>query len=809
MDNSHEFSEASRKTSETLLTIAKSKELRDLSRLSLPEIEAVVDQVARAIPAGNVPGMILSGLARLSGRRLPLETVKRDIDLLFKGVEQVLDQAVYTAFFAGPASIIWGYQNLLRLMGKHPEDAFPEGTWQFYIDYAMREDTARHANETQGFDGLLSQHQIDLSHVDRMTAWVMTAIHTLHQFDDLLENEWRERVFTNVLRELTQDDTGAARYTDLYHEWELQRPYGREADSEPTETYPAYRRRKFDDFLEVAMQDIQPETRREWAERIDAAKQHRLTSYQKQLSIAAYLSPSMYGETRTPVSLSQAQVGVIYQGVYYLIPVCQPNIDIPPSVTEIRSQIAALLGHPAEQEPAQLQQMAKLRRVAITDLREKLNDDLLQELDRLRLVPILLNFDAQSPDLSLPQIRQAERGVGDHALTLFDTGQTMVFDQSHIFFDGAWGAALAEIMTNEALSWANYLKDLPSPEVGATRPYTLDLQFYPAELELIKQAPLVPHGVSAETKIIDIQAMLKLRKYFKQRNDLISLTVNDLLVLYRAIHQVNYTPSPQLMMAVDALGSQSNPAVKAAAEAAFAALQNNAQINPTVVIPVDASQRSPRERLYPMTFEVPLQDLGLLEMHRQVMTSRQAYMQAKEDHEALFEVFNQHQRDYLVVLAAFGELSTRSKRAAITGESSSVRSIKLLAHIPTGLQRMLDQIPEQFDLLNDLIKGREVFSNVGQVAPTSTLTRFITAKDDNTKKTLAWGVMTDATGVMHITLRDFRPHVEQLIQCGQEELAVKMTQDYLQAYAEGLNTFIADLRRMTQTSRDAHPKQPE
>jgi hypothetical protein len=122
--------------------------------------------------------------------------------------------------------------------------------------------------------------------------------------------------------------------------------------------------------------------------------------------------------------------------------------------------------------------------------------------------------------------------------------------------------------------------------------------------------------------------------------------------------------------------------------------------------------------------------------------------------------------------------------------------------MPRPLQRLLDQIPSKIDLLNDIIKGREVFSNVGAVASTSTLTRFITAKDDNEKKTLAWGVITDAEGVMTITLRDFRPHVRLLVESGQAELAQTMTQHYLDAYVQDLNDYIADLRRITLASRE-------
>jgi hypothetical protein len=68
-----------------------------------------------------------------------------------------------------------------------------------------------------------------------------------------------------------------------------------------------------------------------------------------------------------------------------------------------------------------------------------------------------------------------------------------------------------------------------------------------------------------------------------------------------------------------------------------------------------------------------------------------------------------------------------------------VSAIKLLAHLPKPMQRLLDQIPQRFDVLNDIIKGREVFSNVGAVAADSTLTRFMTAKDDNWLGTVRGG----------------------------------------------------------------------
>ena len=76
----------------------------------------------------------------------------------------------------------------------------------------------------------------------------------------------------------------------------------------------------------------------------------------------------------------------------------------------------------------------------------------------------------------------------------------------------------------------------------------------------------------------------------------------------------------------------------------------------------------------------------------------------------------------------------------------------------------------------------------------------MTAKDDNEQKTLAWGVMTNREGQMIITLRDFRPHVAQLVRVGHQDLANRITQDYLDSYALGLNDFIHDLMRITLAS---------
>jgi hypothetical protein len=173
---------------------------------------------------------------------------------------------------------------------------------------------------------------------------------------------------------------------------------------------------------------------------------------------------------------------------------------------------------------------------------------------------------------------------------------------------------------------------------------------------------------------------------------------------------------------------------------------------------------------------------------------------------ARYDEFNRLQREFLSTLAGFGDVLSKAKEIALVGQSTGVGAIKLLAHMPAPLQRLLDQVPGHFDVLNDVIKGREVFSNVGAVAPTSTLTRFITAKDDNEKKTLAWGVITDAAGNMRLSLRDFRPHVGLLVKAGCKDVAVRVAQDYVDGYARGLNRFVADLQRIALASRETRAR---
>ncbi|MFP4322151.1 MAG: hypothetical protein ACLFTK_06845 [Anaerolineales bacterium] len=803
------YERSSTMTRISLQKIAEAPHVREHSELSLPEIENVVQTVARMVPAGNVPGMILSGLTRLNGRKQSANHVQRDIAALFQGVEQTLDRAVYGAFFAGPAAIIWGYQQLLRLAGKHPDDAFPEGLWQFYVDYALREDSARHTNETHGFDTVLRRYNVQLNRADRITAWVMAAIHISHSYDDLLGNEWRERVYLRLLREVTADDPQSAAYFDgLYKHWERHRPYARPDDSTTAQSFVEHRREVFEAFLENAIRDrLTGDQLHTWLNAVQEAEAQALPAYQRQMSSLAFLEPGIYGEQRHALPKPKTHIGVIVEGVYYLVPAFDPQSLQPLDLTSVRTQIATLLAYPAEREPATLCDLVRVPRSDLNAVLGRLRPELADELELLRLTPIILNTDASPANQPLTSIRQGERGLGGHALTVFDTGTSFVFDLSHIFFDGIGGASIAEIFTNEALFWAAQLHDMPPAEVGRKRPYALRASFEAAEYDLIAAAPRVPPEVSAENRDVNLKKLLLLRRLMRKRSRDLHLTVNDLLVLYRAVHANTYQAHPYLASALQKLAS--SEAMRGVAMTALEAVVVAGQDNPAILIPLDASAYDPRDRVYPLSFHAPVHDLNLLQLHAETLTALHAYQSAGGSERGnLYYAFEELQQTYLATLAGFGVVLARARQIAQQKEDTSAQTIKLLAHMPTPFQRLLDTIPGRFDVLNDIIKGREVFSNVGQVVPGSTLRRFTTAKDDNHKKTLGWGVLTDADGVMCITLRDFRPHVAALLDAGRADLAGWIVQDYLDSYVAGLNAFVDDLYQIAGMMRETQPTHP-
>ncbi|HNT74583.1 MAG TPA: hypothetical protein PKH77_06155 [Anaerolineae bacterium] len=809
--------------------------LRKLTQLTLPEIRKIRQEVAEVLPAGNLPAMILSGLTQLKGRKLKAERVRQDVSALMRGLN-LLPQGLFSLFVAGPATVLYAYQKLLRLAGKDLASAFPQGMWQFYLEFGLREDQARHANETTGFQKAFPQIE---SPVKEAAAWACAALDLLYRYNDLLAVDWRERVMLRVLLEVA-GEVGAADaplLKTLTRDWNRARPY--RCPSGHTD-YLRSRLETFELFLNERLECLPEAVRAQVQARYTKRQQAELPAYVEQMSLLAALTPEQYQEVKKPIPLWRAYLGFVWKGQTHLFPVCERNAEGSPLCYLPEADLAPiplyahaeglcdaqgnllesdgagrlwyregkrLLGqlHPAPPETvygwvaavlssnatATLSdldlQLAACPRTLQWPIRAALPKPTQAEFERLRRAPILLNWDASSHRQPLAYIRRGRRGIGDHALTLFRTDKSMVFDQSHIFFDGMWGVAVAEIVTNSAMDWYQRWGASNSLPPATALRAPLALQSSEKAMALLAKAPRIAE-VSAEADGVDVERIARLRRRLSERG--VALTVNDLLLLYRIIHAAQYTLSASMERALTALQRRVKSAQCKAARAAIdQTLTRFRETNPALLIPMDASNVSPRERLYPATLRNPLPDLPPA-----YQATHDAYHQYLQAHGATeWQAFDQQRRRFLAHLKVFSEFQDAVKAVTMRGESFNTATLRLLGHLPPAMQHVLDQIPQRIGVLNEVIKGNEVFSNVGRVTSGSSLRRFLSAKDDGEAKELVWAVLTDDHDRMHITLRDFRPFVKLLLDMGESDLANALAQDYLDSYVQGLNRFIAGL----------------
>ena len=825
----------------TLLALSKIDDttLLQLTKLTLPEIRAIQQDVAQVFPAGNLPAFVLSGLLTLKGRLINPDQVSHDLTTLLRGLS-LIPQGLYGVLIAGPAAVLYAYQQLLRLAGQDLGSAFPQGTWQFYLQFGLREDTARHTNETIGFHQAFPQADSATTTVDATAAaaWACAAIELLYDYDNLLAADWSERVMLRIVIEEAAQAGLADRhpFASLVSDWNKARPYHRPPDGV---AYVPFREAAFQRFVQERVSALPPDAKRRSYRRYMDRLAEELAAYQEQMTILAALEPDRYQEYKRPVPLWQTVFAFIWQGCTYLLPACRwdeqghplcfPSQDSdvqpiplhtllgetlcdaqqrpltvdrsgrvsyqdtgrllgrlrPPNPETILGWVAAILSTPASGAPSDLDLLlAASPRAAQQQLRQDLSEATRLELAALGRAPIILNWDAVSHALSLADIRQGRRGVGDHALTIFRTDRSMVFDQSHIFFDGMWGLAVAEILSDSAVYWRRRLEGQRFSRQPTPVPLRLNC---PAEVEASARAQLQPGEASAESKGVNVQRLHRACQWLRQRGA--RLTVNDLLLLYRCFHAARYQPSPAVQRGIEDLRRSNLPEARAAVKSIETTLARFRETNPAILIPMDASNVSPKERIFPTTFRNPLADLL-----DQFAAAQKCYMDYRARPDAKhWPAFDQARRELLAYLKAFGELLDTLKAVTMRGESFNTATIRLLGHLPASMQYVLDQIPQRIGFLNEVIKGNEVFSNVGRVAPGVSLTRFTSAKDDGQTKELVWGVLTDDQDQMVISLRDFRPFVPLLLASGESALANRLAQDYLDRYVEGFNRFLVEL----------------
>jgi hypothetical protein len=826
--------EATQATLDALLRIDDSSIL-ELTELTLPEIQAIKEEIAQVLPAGNLPAFVLSGLLKLKERRVGPEQVHGDLTALLRGLD-LIPQGLYGAFVAGPAAVLYAYQKLLELGGKDLDSAFPEGTWQFYLQFGLREDTARHTNETVGFQRAFSSQ---CEPVPMAAAWVCAALELLYRYDDLLLTDWTERVMLRLLIEEAMDANVADQppFATLVQDWNLQCPYHRPDDGSD---YLAHRQAVFQNFSQKGLETLPVLAQARSDRRYQARLADELPAYQAQMTLLAALEPDRYQERKQPISLWEAAIAFVWQGRTYLLPACQRDernsplcyplplgegapiplytlsegklcdadsqplwVDRsgrvyyrdgrlmgalrPPTPEVVLGWVAAILAAPSAGTPSALDLLlAEVPRSLQAKLRDKLPAATQAELEALRRAPIVVNWDQSPHDLPLACIRRGHRGIGDHALTIFRTDQSFVFDQSHIFFDGMWGMAVAEITTDSTIHWYRHLSNRPFA-AQMPPPQPLALAAGPT-VEAQAQSHLQRGEVSAESGGVDVRRLLRLRKWLRQRGA--RLTVNDLLLLYRFFHAADYQPSSPVREMLETFRDRvASHEAGVAWQAIGMTLTRFRETNPALLIPMSANNVVPKERVFPTTFRNPLTEI------RDRLAAAQERYQAyhAEATPDRWAAFDEARRELLAYLDAFGELLDALKAVTMRGESFNTATIRMLAHLPPSMQHLLDAIPQRIGVLNEIIKGNEVFSNVGRVTPGASLTRFISAKDDGEAKALVWGVLTDDQGRMWISLRDFRPFVPQLLALGEDTLTTMLAQDYLESYVQGLNRFVVDL----------------
>ena len=852
MESQGDFDSAASITATHLRQVAYAPGVRRLSGLPAETLDGVIAAIARAAPAGYVPAQVLTRLVnetRPGPNPLSLNQIQQDIQHLFAGL------AASDTPPEAPASLLSAYSQLLRLAGIAPEQAFTQSAWQMYGAYGLREDLARHTCETDGLDAFLARNSRSLSAVDRLAVMLLAACACLHAYPALLENAWRERRMTRLLFETAAVRPDPPGYETLFREWEVRTPYlpeGMGAYPRGGSEYAAWRRAAFEAFLVENTRQLPPEQRAAWQERVQAAVQHELPAYLRQMNLLAYLEPGLHGEIRHSLPLIAAQVGVVVRGAYYLLPVCDPTGGPFNDLQAARAMAAHMLAADSSSAGlSALTSLARVRRSALPGLRAQFSAETREALDALRTAPLLINLASpggtgslgRTPQFNgreawprptrqpLGRVRLGERGLGDHPLTVFDSGSSLIFDASAGFCDPAWSAALAEIFTAQAAAWAlaassdagaaGSAASSDAAASGGHRLRALGLRFQPSEVEWIQHAPSVESEACAETDSVQVRPALQLRMLCRQDPRLPQLAMTDLLVLYRALHAHAYRPPAGLMADLRELAVEPNPTahngalIAAAVREALAAIQAPPAQRLGMLVSFDISARSPAERLKPVNVRIPVRELNLAGLHQQALRALRETNHlsgspecASQEYELLESLcteiipatgpaehtaaFAQARADYLAALLSFHTVMQRLREAVLIGETPFVADESL----PESLADMLHILPGRYDLFAELLAGQELFTNLGTLAPHRSLRRFLPARDDDPGHRLAWGVLTSASGVMHITLRDFRPHVARLHAAGLREAADRIAQDYLDAFARGFNRFVYDLTRI-------------
>jgi len=804
------------------------------------EIEPLKKELANVVPSNNIIALVMDGLAKLRGRKLPNKQTASYSGLM-RELEEILPNLLFGALFVPTASVLSAYQNLLILTGKYPDSSFPWGMWQFYVEHSARADNARHIIENTGFQDITKQYKsFDLSEVDELSAWVCAINQLYFQYDDIsqvqLHEKYKLREFDYILDKANLKQR--LEFASLFQCWDNLCPYKRYVDVSPDDNYVYYRRYYFNQFTEnilrhIPIQDqIKPKTKVE----------NRELYYWYQMSILRICRPDRYYEARQDVPLWLAKIGIILNNNYYFIPACTldeygnpvlfkervgecfiTSLQIendtlfhsngselwvqndgmvlnkknkiqgylrPMHFQMVRQLVTTLLSQSKNNQSAMLdEQLLKIPRINHPKAYQILKNKKFKDIELLSSAPIIINWDKQDYRQSLSKIRQNKRGIGNHALTIFRTSKAMVFDLSQIFFDGKHCISVSEILTNEAIAWANYLQSTPITNTQSHyTPYLLNLE---SCTELLSFRQNINFEVSITNTNINSHILSKMLVYYHKIDYLyhFDFSRRNLLLLYRFMFGFEYNNLTTIKDRIAQLNMvNGNSDITKATEFYEDIKKYLRTHNPSIALPLEAIGLS--DRINMMIFQNPFTNIWLL--YDATYTSLQLYTSTKTPEN--YARFHELCGKFFTHLSYFTLLITTHEKIARAGKNNVISTLQLLAHLPDSLRNIFIESQRRIDILNEIMQGDELIWDLGHIPPNTSISRFLGAGDDNTD--LVWSFFVDNDNQIHLSLRDSRAYVTTLAQMNRFDLAEIIVTDLLDSFTNGFNVFISHLLEM-------------
>ncbi|WP_236339979.1 hypothetical protein [Paenibacillus plantiphilus] len=675
-----------------------------------------------------------------------------------------------------------------------------EPLFQAFAKKALRDDTARFSVEC-AYPGPALYGETSL-----LAGCIFTVAQLLHHYADLLACEWDNRMYARDLASsVLSGQSGASPHgpdgpigritiepsADMFADLAAYvRAYERALEERRQRCAQLFARSGYDAALQAHIR------RREKA----------LPAYQRQMSLLQSLRPGRHGDVPVPISVDKLNIAVWKGNRYVLIPVYVPDQGRATgsyrmiSKEEIRGY-AEYIGELPDEGPVSLNpSLPRILRRYQHDVRKRYSPEVLDKLEVLASAPVVINWNIHDASRNLSSIRQTQRGGNDQPLTLIRTERGMVFDFSHILFDGLWASRVAHYIANFTISITKGLDELEDTVVASAKaPSFLDapadrqedshplavLAARPDRVQTVqlerdadnkeREAPhtdKLVHEVSAELGGIALKSITTPLQLMNQQG--IKITINDLLLLARLLHAKTYRPSMDVEQALACLSDPKE--ARSAARLWRQRMEKERQCPPALLIPVDVTERDPKERLYMTSIRPDDLPQGLLEQLAQLIHLRSARLNSFP---TIMTGINER-------LAEAGLIFRKKFHLALQGKSFSTKASRLFVASPYPMRDAGDWVTEQVKGLQTRVKGDELFSSLGQMPPWSTAIRFMSARSKGKTQQRVWGIMTDNRQRLMITLRDFHPLTVMLIRNGQGNLAASILQDYLNSFGDTL-----------------------